>query len=162
MKKYFITGLLIWIPLAITVWVLTLIVQTMDQSLLLLPQAIRPERLLGIYIPGIGALLTILVTDDLHLVLAASAVFGFSVGNLITLPPLIIHREFEATSFTVVMGLFTAISGTVGAFGPGLLGVVRGWSGDYAASLLLAIALEVVAAAIVVGWRRQRKTKDAS
>lgn len=61
MKKYFITGLLIWIPLAITVWVLTLIVQTMDQSLLLLPQAIRPERLLGIYIPGIGALLTILV-----------------------------------------------------------------------------------------------------
>jgi uncharacterized membrane protein len=61
LKKYFITGLLIWIPLAITVWVLTLIVQTMDQSLLLLPQAIRPERLLGIYIPGIGALLTILV-----------------------------------------------------------------------------------------------------
>jgi uncharacterized membrane protein len=61
LKKYFITGLLIWIPLAITVWVLTLIVQTMDQSLLLLPQAIRPERLLGIYIPGIGALLTVLV-----------------------------------------------------------------------------------------------------
>lgn len=61
MKKYFITGLLIWIPLAITVWVLTLIVQTMDQSLLLLPQSIRPERLLGIYIPGIGALLTLLV-----------------------------------------------------------------------------------------------------
>ncbi len=47
--------------MAITVWVLTLIVQTMDQSLLLLPQAIRPERLLGIYIPGIGALLTVLV-----------------------------------------------------------------------------------------------------
>ena len=47
--------------MAITVWVLTLIVQTMDQSLLLLPQAIRPERLLGIYIPGIGALMTVLV-----------------------------------------------------------------------------------------------------
>ncbi len=61
MKKYFITGLLIWIPLAITVWVLTLIVRTMDQSLLLLPEAIRPENVLGFYIPGIGALLTILV-----------------------------------------------------------------------------------------------------
>ena len=61
MKKYFITGLLIWIPLAITVWVLSLIVRTMDQSLLLLPNAIRPETLLGIYIPGIGALLTILI-----------------------------------------------------------------------------------------------------
>jgi len=61
MKKYFITGLLIWVPLAITVWVLSMIVRTMDQSLLLLPAAIRPENLLGFYIPGIGAILTILV-----------------------------------------------------------------------------------------------------
>ena len=61
MKKYFITGLLIWIPLAITAWVLSLIVRSMDQSLLLLPQAIQPEQLLGVYIPGIGALLTLLV-----------------------------------------------------------------------------------------------------
>jgi len=61
LKKYFITGLLIWIPLAITAWVLSLIVRSMDQSLLLLPQAIQPEHLLGIYIPGLGALLTVLV-----------------------------------------------------------------------------------------------------
>jgi len=61
LKKYFITGLLIWIPLAITAWVLSLIVRSMDQSLLLLPQAIQPEQLLGVYIPGIGALLTLLV-----------------------------------------------------------------------------------------------------
>lgn len=61
MKKYFITGLLIWVPLAITVWVLSLIVRTMDQSLLLLPESVRPEHFLGIYIPGIGALLTLLV-----------------------------------------------------------------------------------------------------
>ncbi len=61
MKKYFITGLLIWVPLAITAWVLSLIVRSMDQSLLLLPQAIHPEHLLGVYIPGLGALLTLLV-----------------------------------------------------------------------------------------------------
>ena len=61
MKRYFITGLLIWVPLAITAWVLSLIVRTMDQSLLLLPQALHPDRLLGIYIPGIGAVLTLLV-----------------------------------------------------------------------------------------------------
>jgi MFS family permease len=96
------------------------------------------------------ALLTIWQTDDVRLVLAASAVFGFSVGNLITLPPLIIHREFEAASFTVVMGLFTAISGTIGALGPGLIGLVRGWSGDYGAALLLSIVLEVIAAVIVI------------
>jgi uncharacterized membrane protein len=61
LKKYFITGLLIWVPLAITAWVLSAIVRTMDQSLLLLPQSIRPETLLGFYLPGIGALLTLLV-----------------------------------------------------------------------------------------------------
>ena len=61
LKKYFITGLLIWVPLGITAWVLSLIVRSMDQSLLLLPQAIHPEHLLGMYIPGLGALLTLLV-----------------------------------------------------------------------------------------------------
>jgi uncharacterized membrane protein len=61
LRKYFITGLLIWVPLAITVWVLSLIVRAMDQSLLLLPRAIHPEELMGMYIPGLGALLTLLV-----------------------------------------------------------------------------------------------------
>ncbi len=61
MKKYFITGLLIWVPLAITVWVLYLIVSTMDQSLLLLPASVRPEALLGFYVPGLGVILTLAV-----------------------------------------------------------------------------------------------------
>lgn len=60
-KKYFITGLLIWIPLAITVWVLTAIIGAMDQSLRLLPETIHPIHLLGFNIPGSGALLTLLV-----------------------------------------------------------------------------------------------------
>ena len=61
MKKILITGLLIWIPLAITIWVLELIVSTMDQSLLLLPPQYQPQSLLGYQIPGLGALLTVLV-----------------------------------------------------------------------------------------------------
>ena len=96
-----------------------------------------------------AALLVIRQTDTVPVILAACAVFGFSVGNLITLPPLIIHREFSAASFVVVMGLSTAISGTVGALGPGLIGVIRGWSSDYDAALLVCIVLELVAAAIV-------------
>ncbi|WP_300453472.1 DUF502 domain-containing protein [Accumulibacter sp.] len=60
-KRYFITGLLIWVPLAITAWVLTLIVGTMDQSLHLLPAAVHPRNLLGFDIPGVGAVLTLLV-----------------------------------------------------------------------------------------------------
>lgn len=61
MKKYFITGLLIWIPLAITFWVLQLIVGTMDQSLLFVPARLRPENLFGFRVPGIGVILTLFV-----------------------------------------------------------------------------------------------------
>lgn len=96
-----------------------------------------------------AALLAIRQTDAVPVILAASAVFGFSVGNLITLPPLIIHLEFRAASFVVVMGLSTAISGTVCALGPGLIGVIRSWSSNYDAALLVCIVLELVAAAIV-------------
>jgi uncharacterized membrane protein len=60
-KKYFITGLLIWVPLGITVWVLNLLIGSMDQSLLLLPQRLRPESWLGMSLPGLGAILTIAV-----------------------------------------------------------------------------------------------------
>jgi uncharacterized membrane protein len=61
MRKYFITGLLILVPLAITLWVLNLIIGTMDQSLLLLPVAWRPETLIGFSIPGLGTILTLLI-----------------------------------------------------------------------------------------------------
>jgi uncharacterized membrane protein len=58
MRKYFITGLLILVPIAITVWVLSLVINTMDQSLLLLPPQWRPENLIGYRIPGLGTILT--------------------------------------------------------------------------------------------------------
>ena len=58
-KRYFLTGLLIWVPLVITGWVLSFIVSTLDQSLRLLPEAIHPQRLFGFAIPGAGALLTL-------------------------------------------------------------------------------------------------------
>ena len=61
MRKYFVTGLLILVPLAITLWVLNLIVSTMDQSLLLLPARWRPEAVFGFAIPGLGTILTLLV-----------------------------------------------------------------------------------------------------
>lgn len=61
MKKYFITGLLIWIPLVITIWVLKLVVDVLDQSLLLLPVSWQTENWLGVHIPGLGAILTIVI-----------------------------------------------------------------------------------------------------
>ena len=61
MKKYFITGLLVLVPLIITVWVLSTLINTLDQSLLLLPEAWRPKAYFGLEIPGLGALLTLLI-----------------------------------------------------------------------------------------------------
>ena len=61
MRKYFITGLLILVPLAITVWVLNLVIGTLDQSLLLVPEQYRPKKLFGFDIPGLGTILTILI-----------------------------------------------------------------------------------------------------
>ena len=61
MRRYFITGLLIWVPLFITLWVLHALVSTMDQTLLLLPEAWRPKAWLGVDIPGLGVVLTLVV-----------------------------------------------------------------------------------------------------
>ena len=61
MKKYLITGLLVWVPLGITIWVLNLTIGTMDQTLLLLPEQWHPDKILGIHIPGWGIILTFLV-----------------------------------------------------------------------------------------------------
>ena len=61
MKKHLITGLLIWVPLVITVWVLSFLVGTLDQTLLLLPDDWHPRAWLGFNIPGLGVLLTLAV-----------------------------------------------------------------------------------------------------
>jgi uncharacterized membrane protein len=60
-RKYLITGLLIWIPLVITIWVLKLVVDTLDQSLLLLPPQWRTESFLGYHVPGLGVILTLVI-----------------------------------------------------------------------------------------------------
>ena len=61
MKKYIITGLLIWIPLVITLWVLKLIVGSLDQVLLLLPPEFLTENWLGLHVPGMGVVMTLVI-----------------------------------------------------------------------------------------------------
>lgn len=61
MKRYFVTGLLIWVPLGITLWVLDLLIGTLDQSLTFLPARWQPEAWIGVRIPGLGVILTLLV-----------------------------------------------------------------------------------------------------
>lgn len=97
-----------------------------------------------------AALVVMTLTTDTNALLGACAVYGFSVGNLITFPALIIQREFDAAAFGMLVGLSTAITQFTYAFGPGLLGLVRDLSGSYTAPLLLCVALNLIAAALVV------------
>jgi uncharacterized membrane protein len=58
MRRYLIAGLLVWVPIVITIWVLAFLINTADQILLLLPESARPDTVLGVHIPGIGVVLT--------------------------------------------------------------------------------------------------------
>ena len=84
-KRYFLTGLLIWVPLAITAWVLALIVGTMDQSLVLLPAAIHPRNVVGFDLPGVGAILTLLI------ILVTGALAANFIGQRLVLWLSLIH-----------------------------------------------------------------------
>ncbi|MEW6767082.1 MAG: MFS transporter [Pseudomonadota bacterium] len=96
------------------------------------------------------ALLLAINTRNEYALFAASAVFGFTVGNAITLPSLIVQREFSAASFGVLVSLVTAICQFTYAFGPGLVGLLRDWSGSYTVPFSLCMALELIAAAVVL------------
>jgi uncharacterized membrane protein len=61
LRRYLVAGLLVWIPLGITLWVLSLLVGLMDQSLLLVPMYLRTEALFGFHVPGLGIVLTLAI-----------------------------------------------------------------------------------------------------
>jgi predicted MFS family arabinose efflux permease len=82
--------------------------------------------------------------------MAACALFGFSVGNLITLPALIVQREFDPRSFGVLVSLITAINQITYAFGPGAIGLLRDASGSYTLPFYGCIALELTAAVLIM------------
>src|SRR5882672_1495558 len=98
---------------------------------------------------AIALLIVINVHHDYALI-AACALFGFSVGNLITLPALIVQREFDPRSFGVLVSLITAINQITYAFGPGVIGLLRDASGSYALPFYGCIALELTAAVLIM------------
>ena len=82
--------------------------------------------------------------------IAACGLFGFSAGNLITLPSLIVQREFDSRSFGVLVSLLTAINQITYAFGPGVIGLLRDLSGSYALPFYGCIGLELIAAMLIM------------
>jgi predicted MFS family arabinose efflux permease len=108
------------------------------------------------------ALLIVINSRNEMLLLAACALFGFSVGNLITLPSLIVQREFDSRAFGVLISLITAINQITYAFGPGVIGLLRDASGSYALPFYVCIGLELIAAALIMIRRRGGKAGTRS
>ena len=108
-----------------------------------------------------AALLVLLQSQTPTVLLVCCAVYGFSIGNMITFPPLIIQREIGSGAFAAAMGLGTSISGIVSAFGPGIVGLVRSASGDYKMAFAMCVVLDVVAAGIVL-WRPGKRAEAAA
>ena len=87
LKRYLIAGLLVWVPLGITIWVLQLLLSTLDQTLLLVPASARPEALFGFHIPGLGALLAFAI-----LILTGVVAANFFGARLILLWESVLSR----------------------------------------------------------------------
>ena len=98
---------------------------------------------------AVALVIVINVHNDVALI-AACALFGFSVGNLITLPALIVQREFDPRSFGVLVSLITAINQITFAFGPGVIGLLRDMSGSYSLPFYGCIGLELIAAVLIM------------
>ncbi|TDJ47846.1 MAG: DUF502 domain-containing protein [Gammaproteobacteria bacterium] len=108
-RRYIVAGLLVWVPLGVTLFILNLIVGIMDRTLLLLPPAYRPENLLGMKIPGLGIVLTVIVLI-LTGVFAANFIGGRFVRfweGLLNRIPLVRTIYSAAKNFTEVLFLNT-------------------------------------------------------
>lgn len=90
-----------------------------------------------------------------------SLVFGLGVGNLITLPPILVREEFGARSFGTVFGLVGAATQAGVAVGPGLMGILHDALGSYRPALWCLVALEAVAVASVL-WGRTLRRRGAT
>ena len=89
-------------------------------------------------------------SHSLSMILVACALFGLTIGNVITLPAMIVQREFDAGSFSLIVGMSTAVGQVTYAFGPGLLGLLHDHSGSYRAPILLCAGLLGSAAVMVL------------
>jgi MFS family permease len=99
---------------------------------------------------AVGLGLMLVAPDQPAALYAGSVLFGLSVGNVITLPALIVQREFDATSFGQVIGVVSMVGYTLLAFGPTLLGLAHDIAGSYLAAVALCILLQLSAALMVL------------
>ena len=112
---------------------------------------LEPRRASALcFLVQVAAIAALARAEAPAVVYGACAVYGFSVGNNITLSPLIVQREYAAAEFPAIVALSTAVVQILYAFGPGLLGVLRDAFGGYGVPLGVCMALNLVAAVVIL------------
>ena len=141
-----------WIVVAATIAALAgriahgLVIDRMNQ---------RVAAAVSMLVQAVGMLLMLLWQTPVALVIGMLA-FGISVGNMITLPPLVVARAFPPHSYAAIVGLNGAVVQVCFAFGPGLLGLVHDLSGGYAAVLALCAAFQIAGACLMLAGGKAR------
>jgi uncharacterized membrane protein len=80
LRRYLMAGLLVWVPLGVTLLIVAFLVDLMDQTLRLLPESLQPENILGFRIPGLGAVLTALIVFVTGMIV--TNLFGMQLFNI--------------------------------------------------------------------------------
>ncbi len=112
---------------------------------------LEPRRASALcFLVQVAAIAVLARAEAPAVVYGACAVYGFSVGNNITLSPLIVQREYAAAEFPAIVALSTAVVQILYAFGPGLLGILRDAFGGYGVPLGVCMALNLVAAVVIL------------
>lgn len=104
-RKWLVAGVLAWAPLAITFWVINAIVGFMDQTILFLPPAYRPEAVFGFHIPGLGAVLAVLLV-----LLTGALVANFLGRKLISMGESVLNR------IPLVRSVYSAVKQVIETF----------------------------------------------
>ncbi len=104
----------------------------------------------GVLLTTAASLTLLVLFPNPPVLVAASVLLGLNMGNVTTLPPIIVRREFGASSFGSVYGSAATCIQLMGAMGPGFYGAMYDRFGGYGPPLLVATALEIVAAALLL------------
>lgn len=111
---------------------------------------------------GAACLATMALFPNAWVLVIVSLIYGLTIGNVTTLSPVIVRREFGAISFGIVYGTAAAGIQLMNSLGPTVYGVLYDYFGTYSAPLLLAAVLKAIAGAIILYGGRFRSSELAA
>jgi MFS family permease len=104
----------------------------------------------GNFLVQVLAMGTLISASSVPMLVVGCALFGLAVGNLVSLPGLIVQQEFPKRDFARIVAMIVAINQFAFAFGPALLGRLQQPDGSYTRALMACLAMEAAAAVIVL------------